>query len=74
MNAHDTGTVGYYHPMDLDAKADLGIALKEQDRLVYANPIERPNMKIKRIEYYEDGSIKLIEYHPIRFGDEDGGY
>lgn len=74
MNAHDTSSVGYVHSMDWDGKAELGIALKGQDRLIYANPIERPDMKIKRIEYYEDGSIRLIEYYPMRFGDDNGGY
>lgn len=57
----------YLHTIDQNGKPSVELSVREVDNPLLVQPMERPNMKIKKMEYYPDGQLKSIEYYPVEF-------
>lgn len=59
--------LSYMHTIDRDGKPNVELSVKEVDNPLIVQPVERPHMRIKKMEYYPDGQLKSIEYYPVEF-------
>lgn len=59
--------LSYMHTIDRDGNPSVELSVKEVDNPLIVQPVERPNMRIKKMEYYPDGQLKSIEYYPVEF-------
>lgn len=64
----------YLYSMDKNGRSNIDIVLKNKDDLLVVQPMDRPEMKIKSINYYPDGQIKSIEYYPVEFSNPETFY
>lgn len=57
----------YLHTIDNNGKPSVELSVREMDNPLIVQPVERPEMRIKKMEYYPDGQLRSIEYYPVEF-------
>lgn len=58
------------HTIDSNGTPSIELAVREVDNPLVVQPVERPEMRIKKMEYYPDGQLRSIEYYPVEFNNQ----